>query len=352
MTIYFIFPDLSAGGAERVSITIARILKKNGFEVKFLNIGYPIGEMYNWITPEFDIESLCQKRVIFSIPILIKFMRRHSDAIFFSSREHVNIIGLICALFARREIIVRLPNMPNNKLVFGLNGIKTMIIKKTNSLLLNNAKKIIVQNEEMHIQAIKAYHLNPEKVVTINNPVDKDYIKSCVKDSTNPFNSNEKNFLNICNISYSKGIDILLQSWKKVIKRIPNAHLYILGRTNTEYAQSVIKTSIDDRTVTFLGFKENPSVYLKHCDCFVLSSRMEGFPNVILEAMCLNRPIATTICVNIIKDIIHPGINGFYCDIEDPESLAVCMIKALNLQNIDNNYNLFNEHKLLDIFKE
>ena len=352
MTIYFIFPDLSAGGAERVSITIARILKKNGFEVKFLNIGYPIGEMYNWITPEFEIESLYQKRVVSSIPMLIKFMRRHSDAFFFSSREHVNIIGLICASLTRREIIVRLPNMPKNKLVSGLNGIKAMIIKKTNSLLLNKAKKIIVQNEEMHIQAIKAYHLNPEKVVTINNPVDKDYIKSCVKDSTNPFKPDEKVFLNICNVSYSKGIDILLQSWEKVIKEIPNAHLYILGRTNTEYAQFIINSCKDNKTVTFLGFKENPYIYLKHCDCFVLSSRMEGFPNVVLEAMCLNKPIATTTCVNIIKDIIHPGINGFYCDIEDPESLAVCMTEALNLKNIDNNYNLFNEHTLLDIFKE
>ena len=155
MTIYFIFPDLSAGGAERVSITIARILKKNGFEVKFLNIGYPTGEMYNWITPEFDIESLCQKRVISSISMLIKFMRQHSDAIFFSSREHVNIIGLICALFTKSRIIVRLPNMPKNKLVFGLNGIKAMIIKKANSLLLNKSNNIIFLNDDMFTQAIK-----------------------------------------------------------------------------------------------------------------------------------------------------------------------------------------------------
>ena len=49
--IYIILPDLSAGGAERVAITIARILKKSGFNIDFINLGNPEGEMYDWIVP-------------------------------------------------------------------------------------------------------------------------------------------------------------------------------------------------------------------------------------------------------------------------------------------------------------
>ena len=55
--IYIILPDLSAGGAERVAITIARILKKSGFNIEFINLGNPEGEMYDWIVPEFNMTS-------------------------------------------------------------------------------------------------------------------------------------------------------------------------------------------------------------------------------------------------------------------------------------------------------
>ena len=92
--IYFLLPNLSAGGAERVTITIARILKKNGFDVGFINIGHPKGEMYNWIVPEFEMISLDCIRVLVAIPKLISFMNKHKEAKLFRSREQVYIIGL------------------------------------------------------------------------------------------------------------------------------------------------------------------------------------------------------------------------------------------------------------------
>lgn len=55
--IYFLLPNLSAGGAERVSITIARLLRKEGFDVEFLNLGHRNGEMLKWIEPEFKMTS-------------------------------------------------------------------------------------------------------------------------------------------------------------------------------------------------------------------------------------------------------------------------------------------------------
>ena len=78
---------------------------------------------------------------------------------------------------------------------------------------------------------------------------------------------------------------------------------------------------------------------------------MEGFPNVILEAMCFNRPIASTTCVTVVKDIIHEGQNGFYCEIENADAIAESMIKATQLKDIDNNYDLFDLDKLLGVFK-
>ena len=103
--------------------------------------------------------------------------------------------------------------------------------------------------------------------------------------------------------------------------------------------------------ITFLGYKENPYPYFKYCDVFVLPSRMEGFPNVVLEAMCFNKPVAATTCVNVIKDIIIFGENGFYCPIEDEKALADIMLRSVNLKEISNNYNMFDKDILINIFK-
>lgn len=351
MKTYFILPDLSAGGAERVTITIARILKKQGYDVEFLNLGHHTGDMVSWIEPEFRMTCFNCSRVLGAFPMLKSFMKAHPDCIYFSSREHVNIVGLLAAKMSKSKMVVRIPNMPKNNLTKGIAGLKMRVIKTINQWLLPSAKMIIAQNEEMRKQLLDFYSLPEDKVVAINNPVDKDHVISSAEGSDNPFMTSEVNFLNVCNIAYSKGIDILIEAWEKVKTAIPNAHMYVAGRNSSEYAQQLMDKVKDREDFTFLGFQSNPYPLLKHCDVFVLPSRMEGFPNVVLEAMCFNRPVVSTTCVAVIKDILREGQNGYYCEIENADVIADCMIKASQLKNIDNNYDLFDLDKLLRVFK-
>lgn len=343
-------PDLSAGGAERVTITIARLLHKEGFEVEFINFGHPNGEMKSWIEPEFKMISFGCNRVLGAIHKLYTFMKTHSDGMYFSSREHVSIIGIFASKLAEKSVVVRVPNMPSNVLVTGLAGLKMRAIKMLNKWLLKSAKMIIAQNDEMRSQLLKYYDLPKSNVVTVNNPVDKAFVLANAEGSQNPFKASEVNFLSVCNISYAKGIDILEQSWKKVKDSIPNAHMYIVGRTNSAYAQDLMESAKGLSDFSFLGFQSNPYPYLKYCDVFVLPSRMEGFPNVVLEAMCFNKPIACTSCVDVLKKIIQFGTNGYYCNIEDAEHLADCMIKASQLRDVHHEYCLFDKEKIVEIF--
>ena len=351
MRIYFLLPDLSAGGAERVSITIARLLCKEGYNVEFVNFGFRVGEMLDWIESEFKMTCLECGRVLNAIPKLIAFMKAHPDSIYFSSREHVSIVGMLAAKMAKRPIVVRIPNMPKNKLSKGIAGLKMIVIKFINQWLLKSAKIIVAQNVEMRNQILEYYRLPNDKVVAINNPVDADYVRASAEGSKNPFHSGEVNFLNVCNIAYSKGLDVLESAWPKVKAAIPNAHMNIVGRNTSDYAQELIAKAQSLSEFTFCGYQSNPKSFLKHCDVFVLPSRMEGFPNVILEALCFNRPVASTTCVAVIKDIIQQGSNGYYCNIEDPDALADCMIKAAELKNIENKYSMFDKELLLSCFK-
>lgn len=348
--IYFLLPNLSAGGAERVSITIARLLKKEGFSVEFINFGYQEGEMIDWVIPEFKLTSFGLSRTLQAIPKLVAFMKGNKEAIFFSSREHVNLISLVSSKLSGAKSIVRIPNMPLNKLSKGISGIKMRIIKELNKFLLNSAQLIIAQNAEMKEQLIHFYKLPDKKIKAINNPVDSEFIKTQAENHSFPFIKGEINFVNVCNIQFSKGIDILIKAWPKVKAVIPNAHMYIIGRDNSDYAQEIKCMAETLPDFSFLGFKSNPYPFLKYSDVFVLPSRMEGFPNVVLEAMSFNKPIASTECIKVLNEIIIQGENGYTCPVENADALAECMIKASYLKPNKTEYSLFQKEELINCF--
>ena len=351
MTCYFLLPNLSAGGAERVCITFAKLLRRHGIEVVFVDFGNGKGEMKKWIDGEFEVVSLGCSRVMLGISRMTAFIKSHPGGMMFTSREHASIAGIIVSMMTKTPIVVRIPNMPSNVLHHGLAGLKWKLIKLINRRLLGYAKYIIGQTEAMRDELISYYRLNPQKVVAVNNPVDKEFVLASAQGAPNPYEPGHVNFLTVCNVAYSKGVDILLEAFAIVRNQYPHARLTILGRYNTDYAMSVVAQVKEKDDVQFLGFKDNPSPYMRDCDVFVLPSRMEGFPNVLLEAMCFDRPAVSTLCIPVIRQLITPGKNGYYCEVGDVKSLAEGMIKAMSLRDINNSYNLFDQQQFLSLFQ-
>lgn len=77
-----------------------------------------------------------------------------------------------------------------------------------------------------------------------------------------------------------------------------------------------------------MGHKPNPYPYIKASDLFIMSSRTEGFPNVVLEALTLGIPVVASNCVDF-KGIIYEGINGYVVEKNNIESLRIGLKKAL-----------------------
>ena len=80
-----------------------------------------------------------------------------------------------------------------------------------------------------------------------------------------------------------------------------------------------------------LGFNDNPFIYMKYADCFVLSSRFEGLPNVLVEAMFLKTPVAAFKCIPIIERMVRDGMDGYLAEKENPNSLSSAIINALKM---------------------
>ncbi len=325
---------MKCGGAERITVSFAKKLAAHGNDIKFINIGEPEGELIKWIEPHFQINSLNCKRSIYSIFKLRKSIHKEKPDYIFSTHTYVSVLLLIISLFNNNKIVIRIPTMPSNRLYKGL---KIRALRVMEILLYNNAYKIIALTNEMNHEIVKTFKIDSEKVLTINNIIDNQFIDEQVISSQNPFNNKNTNFLAVGNITKAKAHDTLINAFKKVSFTDSNAMLHIIGRCDSDYAKKIIlyAKSISENII-FYDFSETPFIYMKYCSVFVLSSRMEGFPNVILEAMYLNKPIATTKCVAIINRLISDGVNGYKAEVDNSDSLAEAMIKAAKLKNIEN----------------
>ena len=350
MTWHFLLTDLRAGGSERVSVTLARILRRRGMDVRFVCLGGGEGEIREWVTPEFELDVLGTRRTLTALPALMRLMRqRKGDAVMFSSREQVSLVALIAGRRLGIPVVVRLPNMPSNQLYRGFTGLKWRVIRWLNRRLLPHASLVIAQTDAMRSEAIDYYRLQPDRVATVFNPIDKATVVAAAEGRPSPFGSGGPQYVAVCNVSYAKGVDILLHAFRQVRSTLPSAHLTIVGRTGTDYAEALVASAGEG--VTFTGFIANPYPYMRHCDVFVLPSRMEGFPNVVLEAMCFDKPVAATTCVPVIDKVVTPGTNGYTCPPGDAGALAGSMLAAARLTGIHNQYTLFDEEQLIHLLQ-
>lgn len=99
----------------------------------------------------------------------------------------------------------------------------------------------------------------------------------------------------IANLYQTKGIDILLDAFAQVHRSLPHARLIIIGDgpERSKLAQQASHLLLTDH-ISFLGQLPEAAQYLRAFDLFVLPSRKEGFPYVLLEALATRIPIVAT----------------------------------------------------------
>ncbi len=149
----------------------------------------------------------------------------------------------------------------------------------------------------------------------------------------NPSSLDSKVVVAAGRLEASKGFDLLVRAWSVVAPVHPDWELRIFGEgAQRQRLERLIAQRGLEGQVRLMGFTKHLESEMTAASLFVLSSRMEGYPMVLLEAMGCGLPLVSTDCpAGGPRDIITDGVNGFLVPNEDVTALADAIIRAIGL---------------------
>ena len=344
--VVFFVPN-TVGGAERVTITISKLLDQSKYDVQFAIVGNSLGEIIQFIPANYNISFIKIRNIWdFTTCKLIRFFKRIHPNIVFCSLMYLNTRVILSAkIVGGIKTIIR-----NNNGLHDLRFDNAFLIKK----LYPNADELILQTDEMKDEIMNYVRLDEKRVHVIFNPIDVESIEKKLKDVSNPFDSQYINYVFVGRIHFCKGLDVLLSAFAELLKASKKSKLYIVGKidgSNSYYLKlkdQIQYLQIEDNVI-WTGFTTNPYQYIKFADCFVLPSRVEGLPNVLLDAMYLKTPVVVTRSVPVIDRIVSAE-RGIVVDVDDPVELKTAMTKAINLK-IDTRFQESSVDELRKLFE-
>lgn len=353
--VLFFLPG-TIGGAERMAVTIGKILDTAKYQVKFVIVsGREDNPITSFIPEQYEVEILPIKKMYhFAVIRMAMFLRNEEPYAVYGSQMYLNsrlIFATKLAGLNTTRIVVRTENALSYT-----NSLNRLLVK----LSYPFADRIIAQQDEMLREILDNVQVSESQVVVLQNPVDVDTIRQKIEAASPYVNDDEVRFIWVARFNPMKGQDLLVKAFKDVLVSVPDAHLYLVGKYSEDDFFCNIKSyvecnGISDR-VHFVGYDSNPYRWVKGADCFVMPSRLEGLPNALIEAMYIGKPVVATTCIPVVSRIVENGYNGYLVDPEDPAKMAVAMIKALQLKDYSMTYKsataedfrqLFEDHKII-----
>jgi len=319
--IFFVIHELTVGGAEKVVVNVMNNIDRDKYEIHLI-IFRNIGELKEELKDDIIIHDLKVDSVKKGAFLLYRLIKNEHPDIVFSGIAHVNLMLAMMIPFLPKGIryIARETSIVSKR------DEKNNFYKILYRFFYNNFDIIVCQSYYMKNDLEINFHINQEKIVVINNPVNIGKIRELASTNENLFNKKYFNLLAVGGLRPEKGFDLLLQAISELDKRF---FLTIIGdgQERKKLEQFAKELKISDR-VRFLGFKSNPYPYMAQADLMVLSSRYEGFPNVVLEANACGIPVVAFNCPGGTGEIIKNGINGFLVKCKDINELAKMIKKA------------------------
>ncbi|WP_319500560.1 glycosyltransferase [uncultured Draconibacterium sp.] len=311
--ILFVIPSLAGGGAERVITHLSNHISRDKYIPELLLIYDTEHILLNNLKKDIKITNLCipTSKKYFFLQTLVAIMRQKPDIVFMGMSGINVLIAPFIPFLKRIKWIAR----ETNTVSIHVQNKRMLFLYRN---FYKNYNRIIAQCDDMKLDLVANFNIPDDKIRVINNPIDTEFINHQLSSKKSVlFPSGRINLLACGRLVPQKGFDLLLRAFAKINER-KRFFVTIIGDTQNNGYKSELEGLIQslglNDLVNLAGYQSNVYHWYQQADIFVLSSRYEGFPNAVLEALCCGTPVLANRCKGGVDEIIKDGENGYLFD--------------------------------------
>lgn len=331
MKVVLLTARYAYSGVPLAQFRLARALAARGHDVTFL-IG-AVNPGFEPPLPEgFRVHVLDKARVLTMLGPVVRYFHREAPEVVFSAGDHLNAVVLLAAMVARCGAKISCSSRVSPHDTYArVPWRKGWWLRQLNRVVMRRADAWTCVSEDLALQYRRLLG-DPAPVCVYNIVADAAARGRMEEPVDEPWFRQRDAPLIIAAGALEpwKGFRDLIVAMKRLTDERPS-RLVVLGDGSQrgELEALVADLGMRDR-VKLPGYVANPLKYFRRADVFVLSSYVEGLPNVLVEAMmCGCTPVATN-CPTGPREVLQDGKYGYLVQVGDPVSLAAGLARALD----------------------
>lgn len=298
--ISIVLHDLRGGGAEKMMVRLANQLAENGDSVEMILLTAG-GVNKPFLRKSVTLVELNSTRTLSAFSPLRKHLKASQPDGILAALTHVNVItSVVCASLgwlSRLSVSERNTFSLDRKVNNGLVMKATYAIAPFIYRFIPNP--VIAVSKGVADDLVACSVVRQKDVCSASNPViTNETLEAAKQQAKHPWLTNKtgKTVVAVGRLSDQKGFDMLIDAFATVLKEV-DARLVIFGEGELrDELQRKIEQHNISQSVDLAGYTDNPIAEIKQADLFVLSSRFEGSPNVLVEAMSVGCKVAAFDC--------------------------------------------------------
>ena len=333
LRICFFIDQLDEGGIAVVTINLTNALARRGHQIDLLALDTS-GSLMSRISESVRVVDLKCRRTRYALPPLLKHISAAKPDIVVGAMPHINTLLILTSLlmaFRGPRVIATEHNALSPRAVNGWGRLLNTLVRAIYRL----PYKVVCCSEGIRQELIEEFGLPQEQVVTIHNAVVSPLALAALDvQPEDPWLSASEDPLIVTSgrLHPQKDHRSLLLAFSKVAEQRP-ARLLIFGEgEERRHLEALIQDLGLYGRVRLAGHVPDALARMKAADLFVLSSRHEGLPTVLIEALLCGLPVVSTDCRHGPREILAGGRYGTLVPVGDVDALAAAMMQSLQVE--------------------